>query len=265
MRWILGILLVLALAVGALVFYLDSIIATAIEAGGTTALGVETQVEGVSIRPVAGRFGIDGLGVSNPPGFDRPHFLALRSGRVHARVIRLLREDPVVIDRIELEGIAVSLERKGGKTNYDTILANLGTSESEPVPADDAAGPGVVIRELVIRDVDAHIALSPVGGKLTELDVNVPEIRLSNLGSQQDPVELRELFGTVTKAVLDAVARRSDLLPADLARDLRGRLGRLEDVPIELPGSVGEAQQKLKESTPEKLREGLKGLLRRED
>jgi len=264
-RWIIGIVLVLALAVGAVVFYLDSIVTAAIETGGTAALGVETRVEGVSIRPISGHFGIDGLGVANPPGFDRPHFLALRHARVDARVIRMLREDPIVIDRIELDGIAVSLERKGGKTNYDTILANLGASESEPAPADGAGGPGVVIRQLVIRDVDAHIALAPVGGKLTEVDVNVPEILLHDLGTEQDSIQVSELVGIVTKAVLDAVARKSDLLPAGLASDLRGRLGRLERVPVEVPGSVDEATKQLEETTRQKVQEGLKGLLRRGD
>jgi hypothetical protein len=71
---------------------------------------------------VSGEFGLGGLAVANPPGFARPDFFALRSARLELPLSRLL-EQRVTIPVVELEGIALDLERNAKGTNYGPILA----------------------------------------------------------------------------------------------------------------------------------------------
>lgn len=275
MKFLVGLLVVLVIAVGGVVLYLDRIVATAIEQSGSYALGVETGVDSVSIGLLSGHSAIRGLAVANPPGFDRPHFLRLEEASVDLRFHELLG-DPVAVQRLAIRGVDVSLERRGGKLNYAPILEHLeqlaAGGDAEAAPAEEEAGPakGFVIREVVIEGVRAHVDLVPAGGKLTKLSVEVPEVRLENVGSESaGGVDLAELTGILTKAVLEAVASQRGKLPSGLAGDLTGRLRDLPDVDIELPKSADDLKG-LSDSGSDMVEEGkkgvegLKGLFRKE-
>lgn len=259
LRWVLYALVALVLLAGAGVFYIDWIATGAIERGGSYALGVDTQLESVTLRPFAGRLGLGGLTIANPSGFDAAHFLKLGSGQI-AVSIGSLRQDPVVIDRVELSDIAVTIERNSEGTNYDAILAHLAERKPEP------SGRGVVIEELWIRDVDASLRM----GGLGSFDVHIPEIALTKLGSgEKDGLEIAEVIAVVTKAVLTAIARESAELPINLAQDLGARLARVGLPGVKLPDRVGEESRKLQERIGEggeaarKLLDGVGDLLGR--
>jgi hypothetical protein len=275
MKYLVGLLVVLVIAVGAVVFYLDRIVATAIEQSGTYALGVETGVDSVSIGLLSGRSAIRGLAVANPPGFERPHFLRMEEGSVDLRFNELLG-DPVAVQRLAIRGVDLSLERRGGQLNYAPILKRLDQLAAEEAagaaPAEEEAGPakGFVIREVVIEGVRAHVDLVPSGGKLTKLSFEVPEIRLENVGSESEGgVQLTELTRILTTAVLEAVASQRGKLPSGLVGDLKGRLRDLPAVAVELPRSADDLKG-LSDSGSgvveegKKAVEGLKGLLRKE-
>lgn len=268
---LLGIAVVAGIATLAAGLYADRIARVAIERGGTYALGVETTLDSARLGLMSGRFGLSGLTVANPEGFGAPSFLTLKRGEA---AVGSLRDDPIVIERIELEGVGVTLERGRGGTNYAVILRNLERlSGGPPDPqAETAESTGVVVRELVIRDVGASVRLLP-GADLTRLDVEIPEIRLTDLGARTPGgMELAELTGVVTRAILTAVARRSGALPGDMAGELTRRLGRLGRLPIDLPvperaeSAAGELQERLGEAGEKagETIEGLRGILGRD-
>jgi hypothetical protein len=121
--------LVLAILGFGAILLVDSLAEQAVERGGTHALGVETRLESASIGITSGQFGLDGLAIANPPGFERPDFFALRAARLELPLKHLL--DPrVTIPALELEGIAVDLERNSKGTNYGVILDNLSRFEA---------------------------------------------------------------------------------------------------------------------------------------
>ncbi|MDX1682749.1 MAG: hypothetical protein R3336_06495, partial [Phycisphaeraceae bacterium] len=64
-----GILLALVLLVVGIFIYIDSIAATAVERGGTYALGVDTRLADADVGIFAGEVTLDGLTVDNPEGF----------------------------------------------------------------------------------------------------------------------------------------------------------------------------------------------------
>jgi hypothetical protein len=225
MKWLVGIVLVFLLLLGTLFFFVDRIVAGAIEQGGEYALGVETDVGFVSVRPIAGRFGLGGLTVSNPDGFETSHFLQLEGGELELR-LRSLTDDPIVIPRLELRGIHLNLEQRQGQTNYGIILDHIGGFESSGDDVAEQGATNVVLEEVVIGDVAAHVQLLPVAGKLSAVDIEVPDIRLQNIGSGGEGVP--QILAVLTRAVLESVVSQSG--NAAFAGDLRGRLEGVEEM-----------------------------------
>lgn len=241
MKWLVGIVLVFVLLLATLFLLVDRIVAGAIERGGEYALGVETNVGFVSIRPIAGQFGLGGLVVSNPRGFETPHFLRLEGGELELR-LRSLTDDPIVVPRLELRGIHLNLEQRQGQTNYSVILDHMGDTESSGDDVAEQDATSVVLEEVVIRDVAARVQLLPVAGKLSAVDIEVPDIRLQNVGSGGEGVP--QILAVLTRAVLERVVSQTG--NAAFARDLRGRLKGVEGI-------------------APKAFEGIKGLIPRKD
>ena len=235
---------VLIAILAAFYLYIDVIAGASIERGATYALGVETEVGFVRVGLLTGSFRIGSLEVANPPGFDAKHLLKLSDGRLDVSIDSLQRE-VVEIPVFALEGIDVALEKAGGKTNFGVILANLKRFESagsKPAPAEtEEAGSGkrFIVRELSIRDISAHVEHTEGIGALGAIDVDVPEIRLKNIGAHNARgVAMSELTNIIMKAVFEAIVAHGANLPDVLAGDLRNGLGGLSNVPIQFVGST---------------------------
>jgi len=249
LRLVFGLMLVLLLVcVGAFLF-IDSLATQAVERGGTHALGVETRLDDASIGLLSGRFGLQGLTVANPPGYERPEFLELRSASLEVPATHLLARR-VRIPALELEGITLDLERNDKGTNYRQILDNLGRFESgggEPgdeAPAEDAKT--YHVERLVIRDVRAIVQLFPAGGAATKLDFAVPEIVVEDLASD---MTLAQVCALVVKVVIRAAVQAGEgVVPNELLADLRGRLEDLKGTTRErLDAELGKLEDGLRE------------------
>jgi hypothetical protein len=245
MRFLAAALAALVLLAVAVFFYLGPLLGKAIERGAESALGVETSIDSVRPGLLSGRLELSGLRVANPPGFASPDFLSLREGRL-AVGLASLRADTVEIPELTLEGIELHLERKvRAGTNYGAILDHLRrfetTEASKPAEAsagEEAPSKKFVIRELLIQDVAARLRLAPELGRLMEADVEVPEIRLENVGSgAEGGVRLDELSGVILRVVLDAVVRKRGDLGAT-GRDLQLRLRGLDQVAGAVAGGL---------------------------
>jgi hypothetical protein len=264
--WFLLALVVIVVA-GAL-FYIDRVLIESVERGGSHALGVDTELDSVRLGLLSGKLSLSGLRVANPEGFELPHFLSLDRGDVHVRLPSLM-QDKIVVPSLTVSGLEMSLERSKGRANYGVILDNLAkleSEESQPASEEERAqgaeSKGFVIRELEIRDVTARARLAVPGTKPQEYEVNIPEIKLEDVGSGSAAgVSLAGLARVITTAVLEAVVKssRGDLAKG-LARDLRGRLARVERVQIEVPSSVKDISGKDLGGAVEKGAELLKGL-----
>ncbi len=242
---VLGIALVLTLlALGAVLLFLNQILGYAAARGGSLALGTSTHVDSVRIRLFAGTLDLRGVRIDNPPGFDDPPFLSLDRGRI-ALELGSLRGDRIVLPHIEIEGVGVHLQRKGGRTNYTVILEHMAGhpgpgGEAEPAVQAQAGGGDFVIEKLRIADVNAHVALVPRTGGLTEFDVVVPTIELENLDARAQVGGLfGELTAIVVRAVLTAVLKSGADLPAAFTRDLAAGLNALPGPVGSVTGAIG--------------------------
>ena len=233
------VLVVLALiAVAGAAVYIDQLAKSGIERAATYALGVDTSVDGVRLRLRNGEFSMSGLAVSNPAGFDEPLFLRVGSASLDLPLEKLM-EDVIHVPRIAIDDVDVTLVQRSGSANYDQILDNLGRFESgEAAPeADPQSAQQLIIDELVVTNIAAKVTASLLGDAAT-VDVKVPEIRMTKLGSDSGGMTTAELTNVVTKAVLNAVIR-SGGMPTDFAKDLSSLLGGLGKVNIQLPAGLG--------------------------
>jgi len=246
-RVLIGLGVLILLALGALWLSLDQIAGRAIERNASRALGVETRVGLLRLSPFDGALKLSSLTIANPPGFGGKHFLAFDSLDLKTQ-LGTLRTDVVHVPLFQLEGIDLSLERRGDQSNTDAIFENLkrfeksGHAEGEPPPP---KGPErrFVVSKLAIRDIRAHVEWNTLLSKESALDLRIPGIELDNPGGERG-LTLAELSNVVVKAVLESV-RNSGQLPLAVASDLAGGLHGLARLPVSLTsgvlGRVGEA------------------------
>jgi hypothetical protein len=243
------ILLALLVIAGFVAFLaLDSIVASGIRHGGTYALGVNTSVDGVDVHLGSEiRASFSGLSVENPEGFEAKHFLRLEDGNMRFPANVALAH-VVTVPELKLSGIAVDLERRDGKTNYGVLLDNLErlSAGGQPKEKEEGLGKRFQIDRIVLSDIAATIDLLPLPGvaaDTTRVSVKIPSIEIENVGSDMSTAEI---FSLVVRTLLTAVLQNAgSLLPADMLKDLQGRLGALGDVVFDLPGGAAKASQEI--------------------
>ena len=252
LRWFIAAVALLLVAgiVGLLsVDYLGRI---AIETGGTRSLGVPTTLDELSIGFFSGGSSLAGFQVANPEGFQSTYFLRLDDGSLDMSLGNVLNET-VEIEQLSLSGIRLNLVRETREANYRTIIDAIQRFEEK---GEDEAGTDAevpkrfLIHSVVIRDVNVHIDLLPMGGKAAQLDVPIDLLELHEVGAESNRGEnISQVIATVVRALLEAVLLKSEgLLPADLREELRHTLSEMK--PIE---SLREIRSSLQERRQERL------------
>jgi len=247
----------------------------AIERGATYALGVDTGVGFVRVSFILGTLRVSSLEIDNPPGFDAEHLIEIGSVRL-AVPPATLREPVVAIPIMEFDSVRVSLEKAGGATNYGIVLANLKRFEASRAPAPTADGEPekrFIVKEIVIRNIHAHVEKFERLGNLAALNVTIPEVLLRDVGADNaEGVAMEELTNVVVKAVFTAIVEQGVNLPATILGGLRGGLGGLTRVPLDviggaawsvgdrLPDGVRDSARKLGDGASAAGRKALDGL-----
>lgn len=228
----LAVLALAALIVVGLVA-VDAVARSAMESGLTEAFGTETSVESVDVGVLSGEVTAEGIAVANPEGdFESPRFAALARLRVSAGLLDLLGET-VTVRRVELEGLVLHLERRGTSANFVPVLESVNRQRAAGSP--DAKE--YRVEELVVRETVAQVHAG-AGGEQT---VQVPEIRLTDVGGGEGGRSLGQIAGAVLEAALRGAVARSGGLPGAVSGLLRSELGGLGELPGRLDfGPAGE-------------------------
>ncbi len=259
------LVVVIIVALVAAFFYINSIAKTAVERGGTYALGVNTTLKSAGVKPLAGEFTMDGLTVANPDGYKSSHFLTLGNGDVAVSLPTLMKS-VVTLPHLNLSDIDMNLEKKDGKANYQTIMDNLKKLSSDK-PADPNA------KKFVIESIDIRKVLVHVDMMGKTVNVPIESITMKNIGSDGSGVDMGQLTGVITKAVFAAVVESGGgLIPTEMLGDLTSglaglanldKLGEVVNVKAlgDLAGKAGEDAKKAAEDLTNKAKEGLGGIL----
>lgn len=233
---LLVLVVVVLLAVGGIVAFgisqVDSIARKLIERGGTHVLAVDTTLQKADVQFSKSAFEMHGLRIANPTGYTTPHFLTLDTGGVSLDA-KTVQTELIELPTLTLTGIDVNLEKSQGKANYQQILENAKRFESSQPSQSPSKedGPKFVIRRIELKNINAHAQLLPLGGDITKVDVAVPEVILTDVGSGGDPVTMAELINLITKSVMSSIISvGGNVLPTEMLGDLQGSLAALSDL-----------------------------------
>ncbi|MGQ0613265.1 MAG: AsmA family protein [Planctomycetaceae bacterium] len=255
-RILLGSLGLLLLAVLSLPLWIDAAARTAVERGGSYALGVKTTLQGIDLSLFGGDASLTGLTIGNPAGFASPHFLDLRQGSI-AVTLKSVLGDKVEVPSLVLEGLDLRLDRSDQGANYDVILAHVKRLEGEKKPEESSKS--FVIREVILRDVRVDAKLSLAGVLKPAVQLRIEEIRFTNVGEEGIPMS--RVYGLILKGLLGGVLDAgSGILPDEIAGGLKDGLGALAGVGELGLRVVGEGGKTIVEGGKKVVEEVLKPL-----
>ena len=126
-----GLVVCVVLLVAGLVAFINPIVKNAVNVGGPMMLGVPVKVEDVSIRPVRGIIDLKKFYVGNPENYstNKPLFAV---DSVHVSLdMQSLFSDVIAIRKIQIDSPQINYEKKGGKSNFDVLMENIGESEKK--------------------------------------------------------------------------------------------------------------------------------------
>jgi len=244
------VLVVVAGVVGYL--WLDTIAKEAVQRGGTYAMGVDTTVDKVSLRPFAGQLQMQGLNVANPKGFNGAHLM--QTGTFELELVpSSLMDKTIVLKKFELDGLDMYIDQQMPRSNISVIMDNLKKlGDEKPKDQKPSEGKNYRVDLITIRNVVAHVKV--LAGP--ELTIKIPEIQLKNVtGDNAAGVALPVLVARILPAIVAAVLESGKgVLPPELAMALRG------DVSALTAQLGGQAQQMVKGVQGE-IGKSLKGVL----
>ena len=101
-----------------------------------------------------------------------------------------------------------------------------------PTSSRESSNKEYLVEVVEIRDIVVHVRLLPLIGESITVDVEIPEIRLENVGTAAgQAIELPDLVDLVLKAVLQStVTVGGDLIPGDISGELINGLGQLQSL-----------------------------------
>jgi hypothetical protein len=228
-----ALLVLLVLCLGALMltyFYFETIMRRGIEIAGSNALGTAVTVTGVSLSPLSGRGNIRGLSIANPEGFDAPYAIELEALEIELN-LRSLFTDVIEINTIVVHAAQVTYETRIVTDNIRTLLAGLPAEGAAPVveTAPDAAP----TKQLIIRDLHIIAPQINLHTRAAIAPILLPDIRMSNIGQQNDaasvPEAARDILLALNRALLSAGIPNMDILLDSAREQLQDGASRLGD------------------------------------
>lgn len=265
---ILGVIVLVILAIGAVVYYglsnLDAIVKAAIEQYGSQATQTAVKVDKVKIQLAEGDGAIYGLTVANPKGFSQEQAFSL--GEIGLGIdLQSLKEEPYVIKHITVRAPQVFVEiNQDNKTNLNELKKNLPTtSKTAKTGGEQSTGTGGAGKEprLIIKRLTFE--QGSIAAKVTPLkkdyDLKLPAINMTNLGGSKG--------ATPTELSKEILKRLTDATTAEIKK--KGIDAELDKLKSQAQEKIDAEKAKLKEKADsqieaekKKLEDKLKGLFK---
>lgn len=200
---------------------LNVLVAGAIETHGSEVTETRVGVSGVDISIREGRGSIEGLRVANPGGYAEQDAFSL--GNITLDIdLSSLREDPIVIDEIRVQGPVIHAElSKTGASNVDELRKRVEAYTS----GSSSSGKGgdekkIRIKKFVFEEGRIVVDASAIG--VQKKEIALPEFRLSNVGGSAGAAP-----DEIAKIVVVTVAKNvtSEIASSEIDRLIRKQLG----------------------------------------
>lgn len=223
----LALILIIVLA-GLLHFITPGIVRSAANKALPELLGTEASLDGVTLNLSSGRFGIRGLTIAQPEGFEGDPLLELGSFQVRIPLLQAAGQNPVVVNKVHLDGLTLRLQQ----AEEDLInVAQLGPQEEpaaagEPVEtAEMDPPPPIWVKHILLENISLVFQdlAKEWGLELQDVRLEIRDLAIMEPKGPKGPA-------TITAQV--------DLIgPRDTARlRVQGRLGNIRpDLPDTAP------------------------------
>ncbi len=207
-----GLLLVGIAVVAILVFVglsnLDAIIKSAVESVGPQVTKTSVSLDQAKFELTQGRGELQGLVVGNPAGFSSDYALSME--RVAVEVDPASVTGPVIVIReILVDGARLIAEQKDlTNSNLQALLNNIkggGAGQDSGEAGQGSAGSDVrlMVEKFRFINSSAQVLTEEWGDKT----LNLPDIKLANIGDKQTGLTPDELAEAVLKPVIEQAKR----------------------------------------------------------
>jgi hypothetical protein len=266
------VLIVIALGVG--VYYIDSIAKKAIEYGGTEALGVTTSLESIDIALMDGRTSMKNLSIANPQVFDAQQLMQLGKGTL-AINLKSLTQDTIIIPEISFSDLSLNIEQKDRASNIKKLMDSMSakapadTTEGQPRQDESSAKAAkqFIIERVVLNNIQVNDKISAMNNVLTSTSITIPTIQLKGIGKSTNGLPMEAIIKELVNAILNASINNSGSLSKSLSGLLEGKTINIDNLKQNLTeqvqqkagAEIDKAKQKLLQDTS--LPEGSDKLL----
>lgn len=217
----LGLIVVLVVTGLIIGFSLDSLVRKAILTFGPQVTKVDVKLDSVNLSLFSGSGTLKGFVLGNPQGFKTPSAIQVGTATLSLQP-RSVLAPKVIIRTIDVQGPEVTFETDLRNNNLSKILSNIegpsGTSPQPSQPAKESApGKKLEVDDFRITGGKIHVTLTALGEQ--SRTVALPEIHLTDLGTNADGITAAELTQRVLHVLEQEAAKAASSAINDLSKN----------------------------------------------
>ncbi|HVS71187.1 MAG TPA: AsmA family protein [Phycisphaerae bacterium] len=224
LRIIAALIILIIIALIILYFSIDGIIKSKVEAAAANSTGQTTTLSSANLQ-LSGILTLSNLDIHNPTGYKSADFVAVPKTVITVKPSSLL-SDTVIIPDITIDGLTLSLEQDGLKSNLTDILAY--TQKQSAAASSTAAGSGEAGKS---KQLDIG-KLSLTNVKVTASGLGVGQtfdLGTIEMDHPTDPNGRLPKIADLTAKILERIAQQLAANP-QLPDALRKNLGNLNQI-----------------------------------
>ena len=213
---IVGIIVIIAVAVGVFYFNLDKVIITAVEKYGSEVTKTDVVLKEVDLDLTSGKGALKGFSVGNPEGFKEDHSIKFDSIEVAVNIAesndKLIHISEVRVDQpsIVYEVNQTTNNLDSIRNNVDAFMKEKGLSGGESKESDSSEeGPKVIIDNVYINGGKIRVITPMLANQ--KIEGTLPNIHMKDIGKKEggaSPAEvavkiMNELTGSAMGVITD--------------------------------------------------------------
>ncbi len=229
-RTLIVLIVLVLLAALATHLFLDTAIKRGVETVGPKITKTDIRLNSVHISLLSGSGKIKGFVLANPQGFKTPS--AMNVGTANLAVEpRSLFDGKVIVRDITVDGPEITFETDLTAVNLKKILSNIeettgggkpaSTDTNQPAPARQSEAEGgkrLEVDNFVIKNAKLFVSVNaPMVGQQSA-NVTIPEIHLTNMGTNAEGITVAELSKEVLAAIVAKAEESAKNVIADMSK-----------------------------------------------
>ena len=230
--WGAGILALVLIIVTVVVIglFLDKIVKTGVETVGPKIVQVPITLDAVHLSILTGSAKVKDLVVGNPEGYKTTNAISVGLASVGVNPFTVL-SDKIVVRSIEVKNPEITFEGGLSANNLGKIMENVDAvvqaggpaSTNKTASVNKKPGKKFEVDDLLITGAKIHGTLVLFGREVTLPSLPLPDIQLSNLGTDPDGITAtdltRRVLAAITSATIKAVTKYGEDIGSGLGVD----------------------------------------------